>query len=156
MMFRMQGQWWIQPPALFAWVAVALGVGCKSSNGPPSAYALSGQTGLPKVSIQASGYEPIQTAARSFFLNRGYQETRSRHVLEQVFDRPAEPGDRSRAIRVRLTIRKQSEGVWTLTGEPLLVESWRQDLESSRGFPKSNPQIYDLLVEIKVLAESGG
>ena len=136
-------------------LAMATVAGCKSSGKAPSAYDLSGQTGTPTVRIQAADYEPIQSEARNFFLNRGYEESESRHRHQQVFDRPAKPDDRTHALRVRLTVKMENDGIFALTGEPLVVESWKQDLEDDRPMPQAYAQIYDLLVEIKVRVESG-
>ncbi len=94
----------------------------------------------------------VKRVAAEFFLNRGYVETRSRHLYEMVFDRA--PKKRGRALRVRLRLHKQNDDSWRLVGTPLGVDRWRTDLESETVLPKGSDQIWGFLVEIKTRVES--
>ena len=137
---------------VLGWILVS---GCQSSRSTSSAYELSGQTGLPKVLVRAPDRESIQRVAEEYFQGRGYEEAEARHVYQQVFDRPINPGNASKALRVRITVGPSGEGLWSLSGESLRVESWRGDLESVHAVPSGYSQIYDFLIEIKSRVEAG-
>jgi hypothetical protein len=134
-----------------ALAAVALaGTGCKSSHGPDGIPPTS--SGLPEITLRAKTDGEVKRVAAEFFLNRGYVETRSRHLYEMVFDRATKKS--GEALRVRLRLHKQDEATWRLVGTPLGVDSWRTDLESETVLPQGAVQIQGFLVEIKNRVES--
>lgn len=139
---------------VFALVALSLAVaGCKSSgkkeSNPPTA------SGHPEIVVRAKTASEVKVATREFFLHRGYVERDSRHVNEMVFDKPAKSGRSSKALRVLLRIRKETNDSWRLIGIPMGVDGWRSDLESETAVPQGAIQIQAFLAEIKNRVESG-
>ena len=144
------------PGAAFVLFAVALAIslllpGCKSSGkkDPPQT-----ASGFPEVNLAAGPRKQIQAVVRDFFLGRGYVEADSKHVYEQVFDRPTKSGRSSTALRVRLRLFQGPAGSWRLVGRPMGVEAWRSDLESETDVPNGAGQIQAFLAEIKAQVEA--
>jgi hypothetical protein len=127
--------------------------GCQSSGEKGSASIPNTPSGRPEVTVQADQPTPILQAARDFFKPRGYFEGSSTHVYELVFDKPASAEKRSRALRVRLRVTKQSQGAWRLIGVPVKVEDWRSDLESESLVTSGYAQIQGFLEAIKAQVE---
>ena len=90
-----------------------------------------------------------------FFVSRGYIEASSGHAHEWVFDKPDPKGRSDKALRVRLRLRIQSTGAWTLAGTPLGVENWHASLESETVLLQGANQVQGFLDEIKRRVESG-
>jgi len=140
--------------SLLAAMALALvAAGCKSSGkkGSPPLTA----SGHPEIVMRAKTDSEVKVAAREFFTNRGYVERDSRHVNEMVFDKPTRSGRSSKAYRVLLRLRKETNDSWRLIGIPMGVDGWRSDLESETAVPQGASQIQTFLAEIKNRVESG-
>lgn len=139
---------------VLALVAVSLSfAGCKSSDEKESNPLTA--SGQPEIVVRAKSVSDVKVAIREFFLNRGYIERDSRATNELVFDKPAKSGRSSKALRVLLRFRKETDASWRLIGIPMGVEGWRSDLESASGVPQGASQIQAFLVEIKNRLESG-
>jgi hypothetical protein len=124
--------------------------GCKTSDRPLT------QSGFPEVALSVgTPANQVKSVAQEFFSNRGYVEIESRHAYEFVFDKPAQSGQSSKALRVRLRLHQQTDGSWRLVGAPMGVEAWRSDLETERVLPQGASQIQAFLIEIKSRVESG-
>lgn len=135
-------------------LALALAVaGCRSSGKKVSNSPTA--SGHPEIVLRAKTASEVKVAAREFFLNRGYVEKDSRATNELVFDKPAKSGRSSKALRVLLRIRKETNDSWRLIGIPMGVDGWRSDLESETAVPQGASQIQAFLAEIKNRVESG-
>jgi hypothetical protein len=130
---------------------VLVSPGCKSpgkKDPPPTS------SGLPEVTLAARPVKQIQAATRDFFLGRGYVERESKHVYEQVFDRPTKSGRSARALRGRLRLYQVQGGAWKLVGRPMGVEAWHSDLESETDVPQGASQIQAFLADIKAQVDA--
>ena len=140
--------------AILAAMALALvAAGCKSS-GKKESNPLTA-SGHPEMVMRAKTGSEVLVAAREFFLHRGYVERDSRATYELVFDKPTRSGRSSKAYRVLLRLRKETNDSWRLIGIPMGVDGWRSDLESETAVPQGASQIQTFLAEIKNRVESG-
>jgi hypothetical protein len=134
-------------------VAVALAVaGCKSSDEGKVPLT---QSGHPEVVVRAKSAGDVKVVIREFFTNRGYIEADSRATNEMMFDKPAKSGKSSKALRVIVRIKKETNDSWRLIGIPLGVDGWRSDLQTETVVPQGASQIQAFLAEIKNRVEAG-
>jgi hypothetical protein len=142
-------------PRFGVWAAMALALvaaGCKSS-GKNDATPLTA-SGHPEIVLRAETISEVMQAIREFFLHRGYVERGSRATNELMFDKPTKSGRSSKAYRVILRLRKETNESWRLVGIPMGVDGWRSDLESETAVPQGASQIQAFLEEIKNSVES--
>jgi hypothetical protein len=131
--------------------AFLAGAGCKSSSKMRPT-----PSGLPEVSLRAKTGDEVKVVAGKFFISRGYVETRSEHLYEMVYDKPNKISQSRRALRVRLRLHKETDGLWRLIGTPAGVDGWRTNLETEIVLSEGASQIQGFLVEIKNQVESTG
>src|SRR5204863_5553614 len=99
---------------------LSAGVGCKSSSSLPAT-----PSGLPEINLRAKTADEVKAVAGKFFLSRGYVEARSQHLYEMVYDKPTKSTQSGRALRIRLTLHKQTDDAWRLIGTPSGADRWR-------------------------------
>jgi hypothetical protein len=127
------------------------GPGCASSKGKST--TLDTPSGQPEITVQSPQLDPILSAARDFFLGRGYIEAPSRHAYELVFDRRIESSKKPQALRIRLRAVRNDAASWRVAGISLKVEDWRGDLASEMVVPYGFPQVQEFLEAIKMQVE---
>ena len=131
-------------------LAALMLIGLTGCHTPP---ALNTASGRPEVMIQGKNTRQILTAAREFFIQRGYSAKQSDNDNKLIFDRRTEkPGGKpsaSNCWRVRLAVVDLSNGWHRLTGTPCKVDNCGGELESEHVMAVSFPQIQALLEQIK-------